>query len=343
MAPIPPLDPISDPRASHKTADLNGRKYHYLLAEPQGVDVAVGTIFLIHGWPDISMGWRYQMPYFAALGFRVVAPDLMGFGSTEAPPVPPNSIHLYGFKQASDDIAELARQLGAKSIILGGHDWGGMVVWRCALWHPTLISHVFSVCSPYVPPTETLVTTEQLVKGPMPQFGYQLHLASGEVEKRITSKNDIRQLLSGIYNSAGPNGERVFSPQKGILFENLPLIRPTRLLSTKEMDYYVDQYATNGLHGSFNWYRTREANWKDELELANRKTIDMPSLFIQANRDTVLLPSMAAGMGKFMPQLSRGEVDATHWALWETAQEVNETVKDWLQKCGVLGSSKSSL
>jgi pimeloyl-ACP methyl ester carboxylesterase len=37
--------------------------------------------------------------------------------------VPPSSISLYGFKRAADDIAELARQLGAKQIILGGHDW----------------------------------------------------------------------------------------------------------------------------------------------------------------------------------------------------------------------------
>lgn len=41
----------------------------------------------------------------------------------DAPKVPPNSISLYGFKQAALDIKELARQLGAKQIILGGHDW----------------------------------------------------------------------------------------------------------------------------------------------------------------------------------------------------------------------------
>jgi soluble epoxide hydrolase / lipid-phosphate phosphatase len=33
------------------------------------------------------------------------------------------------------------------------------------------------------------------------------------------------------------------------------------------MDYYVDQYSRSGLHGTVNWYRTREANWKDEKEL----------------------------------------------------------------------------
>lgn len=51
----------------------------------------------------------------------------MGFGGTDAPPVslesPEPSIAFYSFKRAADDIKELARQLGAPKLILGGHDW----------------------------------------------------------------------------------------------------------------------------------------------------------------------------------------------------------------------------
>lgn len=57
----------------------------------------------------------------------------MGFGETGCPHVPPNSINLYGYKRASDDFALLAKQLGATKLIIGGHDWGGMVVWRMAM------------------------------------------------------------------------------------------------------------------------------------------------------------------------------------------------------------------
>lgn len=41
----------------------------------------------------------------------------------DAPQVPPEAISYYGFKRAAADIKELARQLGASRIILGGHDW----------------------------------------------------------------------------------------------------------------------------------------------------------------------------------------------------------------------------
>jgi len=77
----------------------------------------------IHGWPDLSIGWRYQIPVLLAAGYRVVCPDIMGFGQTDAPSVPPESIAYYSFKRAAEDINELARQLGAPQIILGGHDW----------------------------------------------------------------------------------------------------------------------------------------------------------------------------------------------------------------------------
>jgi soluble epoxide hydrolase/lipid-phosphate phosphatase len=108
-----------------------------------------------------------------------------------------------------------------------------MVVWRTANWYPELISHLFAVCTPYQAPSKQYMSTEMLVNGPVPQFGYQLHLASGEVEPKINSKEEIRQFLNGMYGARGPNGETTFSPEKGILFENLPKVGATKLMSKK--------------------------------------------------------------------------------------------------------------
>jgi hypothetical protein len=75
------------------------------------------------------------------------------------------------------------------------------------------------------------MSIEDLVKGPLPQFGYQLHLASGEVEKSVNDEQSIRQFLSGMYGGRGPNGELVFDPAKGVLVENLPLIGESSLVN----------------------------------------------------------------------------------------------------------------
>jgi soluble epoxide hydrolase/lipid-phosphate phosphatase len=235
MAPntkVIPIDPISDPRVTHEYATLNGHKYHYFLGVPKGGKFKT-TVFLIHGWPDLAIGWRYQIPYLIELGCRVVAPDMMGYGETGAPPTPPNSLQLYGYKRASDDLADLAKQLGSPKIVIGGHDWGGMIAWRFAQFHPDLVSHIFCVCTPYTAPHSTYVSTEELAKGPMPQFGYQLHLASGEIEKVLTTKEHMNAFIRGVFAARLPDKSAVFSPTKGILLDRLKDLGPTRLMSDK--------------------------------------------------------------------------------------------------------------
>ena len=68
------VDKVSpnDSRIQYKTANLNGVTYSYILAEP--ADRPKNTIVLIHGWPDLSLGWRYQIPLLTSLGFRVLVP-----------------------------------------------------------------------------------------------------------------------------------------------------------------------------------------------------------------------------------------------------------------------------
>lgn len=116
---------------------------------------------------------------------------------------------------------------------------GGFVVWRAAQWYPDLVSHVFSVCTPYTAPHKVYHSTEDLVKGQLPQFAYQLHLASGEVEKSVKDEQSIRQFLKGLYGARGPNGELAFDPERGVLAENLPLIRESRILNGKVSRTYI--------------------------------------------------------------------------------------------------------
>ena len=243
------IELFDDSRITHNFADLNGQRYHYLKGQPNGE--AKGTVFLMHGWPDCSAGWRNQIPMFVDMGYRVIVPDvksivylvlldvlttfeIMGFGRTAAPEVPPNSLSLYGFKRAADDMKTLAEQLGCSQIILGGHDWGGAIIFRVALWYPGFITHLFSICTPYSPPSkEPYVPHETLVEKRLPQFQYQLQLASGEVESIIDSKEQMHNFFKAMYGSQGPNGEKGFDVYKGLLAENLGLLGPCPLLSPK--------------------------------------------------------------------------------------------------------------
>jgi hypothetical protein len=99
--------------------------------------------------------------------------------------------------------------------------------------HPELVSHVFAVCTPYTPPHKDYLSLEDLVKGSLPQFAYQIHLASGEVEKSVNDEQSIRQFLKGMFGAKGPNGETSFDPNEGVLVDNLPKIGESRLLNGK--------------------------------------------------------------------------------------------------------------
>ena len=94
-----------------------------------------------------------------------------------------------------------------------------------------------------------------------------------------------------------------------------------------------------------NWYRTRRVNYEDESSLLSTycpssgdlQLIDKPTLFIAGAKDPVLLPVLSEGMEKYWSSdesgrslLSKKQVKAGHWALWEDAEGVNRELENWL-------------
>jgi soluble epoxide hydrolase/lipid-phosphate phosphatase len=129
----------------------------------------------------------------------------MGYGETGAP----EDLQLYGFKAHSDAIAGIAKAIGVHSIILGGHDWGGAVVYRVAQWEPKLVSHVFSIATPYFNVSESFVPAEMVVKF-LPNFGYQLQFGSedSKVEKATEDEEVRRKFLTAMYGGKLSSGRK---------------------------------------------------------------------------------------------------------------------------------------
>ncbi|KFH49032.1 Bifunctional epoxide hydrolase-like protein [Hapsidospora chrysogenum ATCC 11550] len=336
----------NDPRVKYESTQVNGKTYSYVLGEPTTGGESKGLVFLVHGFPDLSFGWRYQVPYLTSRGYRVVVPDQLGYGGTDAPA----AAEEYTLKKLSDDVAALARKLVGDDgqIILGGHDWGGALVWRVALWHPDLLRGVFSVCTPFSASNPQFFALEDIIAaGKLTNFTYQLHFKGPEVEEKIQGEDKVKQFLNCMFGGHGANGERGFDTAKGVLFDNLDKLSKTRLLSEEELNHYVERYMAHPapqLRGPLNWYRTQRLNWEDEKELAGRPggvKIETPALFIAASGDEALPPSMSAGMDKYFGKLSRDEVNASHWALTQAPGEVNKSIGAWLDELD--GGAKASL
>src|SRR4029450_13225999 len=89
------------------------------------------VVLFLHGWPELSISWRHQLPVFAGLGFRAVAPAMRGYGRS--------STHAATHASAQDHIVAnmlgLSAHLGAERAVWVGHDWGAPVAWNVASHH----------------------------------------------------------------------------------------------------------------------------------------------------------------------------------------------------------------
>lgn len=71
-----------------------------------------------------------------------------------------------------------------------------------------------------------------------------------------------------------------------------------------------------------------------------RKTIKQPTLYILATKDEILTRKLSMDMERHIPNLTRGEVPAGHWALWQTPIETNAIIKEWIEAVVLRGKSK---
>ncbi|MBT2481705.1 alpha/beta fold hydrolase [Streptomyces sp. ISL-94] len=105
-------------------------------------------VILIHGHPFNRTMWAPQTAALTSAGYRVITPDLRGYG--ESPVVPGKAL----LADLADDIAALLARLGLERVVVGGVSMGGQIAMEMRLRHPGVVrALVLSDTSP-VPETE---------------------------------------------------------------------------------------------------------------------------------------------------------------------------------------------
>ena len=296
-------------------------------------EVGSGPLVLFcHGWPESWYSWRHQLTALSNAGFRCVAPDMRGYGGTQAP----EPIDQYTLYHLVGDMAELLRALGETKAIIVGHDWGAPVAWHAALWRPDLFHAVCAMSVPYAPPGYVDVLTA-LEKLGINDFYLQYFQKPGVPEAEL--QQDIRGALRRIYFTAAGD-----FTEKGKGFARLgdgPLLANTvdpptlpSWLSDADLDYYAQEFSRAGFRGGLNWYRNLRRNW----ELAGPwrgQPIRQPALFIAGSRDGVLrfpaAQSQLDAYPKTLPGLRGSHIleGAGHWVQQERPGEVNKLLIDF--------------
>lgn len=129
-------------KVTHRTVPTNGINMHV-------VEYGTGpTVLLLHGFPEFWYSWRYQIPVLVDAGFHAIAPDLRGYGQTDAPKEQDQytTMHLVG------DLVGLLDALGkTKPVLIAGHDWGATVAWDLCLFRPDRVKAIVALGVPFLP------------------------------------------------------------------------------------------------------------------------------------------------------------------------------------------------
>jgi pimeloyl-ACP methyl ester carboxylesterase len=303
-------------------------------------------IVFVHGWPELSVSWRHQLPCFANLGFRAIAPDMRGYGRSSVY----ERHEDYALEHAVDDMLELLHALGRNKAVWVGHDWGGPVVWSMASHHPDKCFGVANLCVPYFAngfcPENFLPlidrTTYPEAEFPAGQWEYQLFYEENFDKARRAFEADVRDTVKALFRKGRPDGKR--KPSRTAQVRNdggwfggadkapdLPI--DPDVLSEEELHKYVASLQANGFFGPDSWYMNHKRNLVYATKAADGGRLRMPVLFLHADFDytcETIVSRLAEPMRADCENLTEVVVESGHWMAQEKPGAVNAAIAKWL-------------
>ena len=286
-------------------------------------------VWLLHGFPECWHSWRNQIAVLAESGYRVLVPEMRGYGQSSAPPAPAD----YDLLTICSDIQAAMDALRQQQACVIGHDWGAPVACHLALLEPSRVKALCVMSVPFGgrPKRPAIDIMRQLHAN---KFNYILYFQEpGVAEAELNA--DIARTLRYLMFS-GPS--EVFlqdKPADARLFEGLtePHVLPD-WCTERDFSVYLDTFTTQGFQGALNWYRNFERNWERTDFLAGCQ-VEQPTLFLLGDCDPVgkLESYTLQRMTEVIPDLEQHLLaDCGHWIQNEQAEKVNTLLMQFLAR-----------
>jgi len=276
-------------------ASIEGRKVFYREAGP----ATAPTILLLHGFPTSSHMFRNLIPALAD-HYHMVAPDLPGFGFSDAPD---RQSYRYTFEQLARTIDAFTRAIGLERYAIYVFDYGAPVGFRLALAHPERVTAIIS--------QNGNAYEEGLSKGWNP---IQKYWKEPTEQNRAALRDFLTPEATKSQYVYGVQDETLIAPESYQLDSAL-LARPGN--DEIQLDLLLDYASNVALYPKFQeYFRTKRP----------------PLLAVWGKNDPFFVPAGAEAFRRDIPKAEIQFFDTGHFALETHAREIGAAIRTFLAK-----------
>jgi pimeloyl-ACP methyl ester carboxylesterase len=270
------------------------------------------AIVLCHGFPELGYSWRHQVPALVEGGYRVIVPDMRGFGGSSRP----EAIEAYDVIELTGDLAGLLDWLELEQAVFVGHDWGAATVWNMALVQADRVRAVAGLSVPFAP--RAAAPPLAIMRR---RFGEDFYISwfqqPGVADAALA--RDVRRTLTSrvVWTAAWAAEGGAAEP-------------PPEWLGEEELAFYVETFERTGFSGGLNYYRNIDRNWELTEPYAGQR-VTQPSMFLTGEADAVRRFMPADGIEEWLTDLRTNLViPGGHWIQQERPHEVNWALLEFL-------------
>jgi epoxide hydrolase 4 len=296
--------------------EANGLRFHYVHAGEGPM------ILFLHGYPSFWYQWKDQLNDFGKDHFAV-APDLRGYNLTTIP----QGTDQYKMKLLVKDIHDFAEKVApGKKFVLVGHDWGGLLAWTFAMYHPEMLEKLVIVNAPH-----PFIFEREMKENPVQRWGSSYTFAFNNYDgykwDEKLSANDFAGLTQGIL------GEQIKSGR----YTDADVAAWKKAWSVPgALNAGLDYYRANHLNPPFNETHPADkipTSWSAAAvtEGAKSPIIHVPTLVVWGLTDTALQQGNLSGMEKLVPDVHfKLYPHDSHWVSISKSPEVIQDIRDFI-------------
>lgn len=249
-------------------------------------------VLLIHGWPDNAQLWRNQIPALTEVGYRILAPDVRGYGRSDKP----ESVNQYQVGRVATDFIAILDHESLESAHVIGHDWGASLAWYLALSYPNRFRSLVALSVGHP------LAFRRAGFGQLRRSWYMLLFQFEGIAERWLADDDWARF-------------RAFSgghPETETWIENLS--------------------GPGALSGSLGLYRANMGPENLVAPEPDLPLVTIPTMGIWSTRDFALTEHQMSGSAEFVEAEFRYEriEDASHWIPLDAPDDLNSLLIDWL-------------